>query len=405
MERNNLSNGLVLLCDENGMVERIVSDDYAVTNHESEGKPLTHLFQKESTQKVLDFLGFVKKNRFVYDYSLSLITSDGYFDLSFTGFYLENKVWIVGAGNSSETLHFINQLQQINNEQANFIRLLSKSNYSEKKTVAKTDEHLLDELSRLNNELVNLQREMAKKNAELARLNELKNQFLGMAAHDVRNPLGVILNFSEFLIDENKNTFSEEHKKFLKIIYSSADFLLKLIEDLLDISKIESGKLNLNLQKADLVEFAERNIQLNNILASKKNISIQLNYNQKPVELPFDQQKMEQVFNNLLTNAIKFSYEGSNVMVNIRANKGSVLVEVEDKGIGIPSHLTETIFHPFNKASTVGTAGEKSTGLGLSIVKKIVEGHGGNIAVKSEEGTGSIFYFELPLGCNKVSDD
>jgi signal transduction histidine kinase len=404
MERNQLS-GLVLLCDENGIIDKVVRDDYAISGQDLKGKLVTQLFEKEFTPKVLDFLINVKKRRFVFDFPMTISAGEKSIYLSFTGFFLENNVWMVGTESPSSMLQFINQLQQINNEQANFIRMLAKNNYSEKKNASQTDEHLFDELSRLNNELVNLQREMAKKNAELARLNELKNQFLGMAAHDVRNPLGVIMNFSEFLIDETENTFSEEHKKFLKIIYSSAEFLLKLIEDLLDISKIESGKLNLNLQKADFVEFAERNIQLNNILASKKNITIQLNYDQKPVVFNFDQQKMEQVFNNLLTNAVKFSYEGNNVMVTIRANEGSVWVEVQDQGIGIPSHLTETIFHPFSKASTAGTAGEKSTGLGLTIVKRIIEGHGGSIAVKSEEGKGSVFFFELPVHRDNVRDD
>ena len=404
MERNQLS-GLVLLCDENGIIDKVVRDDYAISGQDLKGKLVTQLFEKEFTPKVLDFLINVKKRRFVFDFPMTISAGEKSIYLSFTGFFLENNVWMVGTESPSSMLQFINQLQQINNEQANFIRMLAKNNYSEKKNASQTDEHLFDELSRLNNELVNLQREMAKKNAELARLNELKNQFLGMAAHDVRNPLGVIMNCSEFLIDETENTFSEEHKKFLKIIYSSAEFLLKLIEDLLDISKIESGKLNLNLQKADFVEFAERNIQLNNILASKKNISILLNFNQKPIELPFDQQKMEQVFNNLLTNAVKFSYEGNKVMVNIHANKGFILVEVKDEGIGIPSHLTETTFQPFSRASTAGTAGEKSTGLGLTIVKKIIEGHGGSIAVKSEEGKGSVFFFELPVHCDNVRDD
>lgn len=187
------------------------------------------------------------------------------------------------------------------------------------------------------------------------------------------------------------------HRKFLELIYSSAEFLLKLIEDLLDISKIESGKLSLNAEPTDFVELAKRNIQLNNTLAGKKNISIKLEYNTEPVILNIDRQKMEQVLNNLITNAVKFSHKNSEVLVRITAGDQKVLSEVIDQGVGIPGKNLEHIFLPFNTASAAGTGGEKSTGLGLFIVKKIVEGHHGKIAIESTEGKGSRFFFELPV--------
>ncbi len=272
-----------------------------------------------------------------------------------------------------------------------------KKSFEVKQEVDANDENLLDELTRLNNELINLQRELSKKNAELARLNELKNQFLGMAAHDLRNPLGIIMSFAEFLEEETKDKLDAEHQKFLHIIYTSAEFLLKMIEDLLDISKIESGKLTLNMEKADLIELTKRNIELNNTLAAKKDIVIQIEYSHKPVMVTIDKQKIDQVFNNLLTNAVKFSYPKSIIDVIITLEKESVLVEVKDEGTGIPAGKTETIFQPFGNTSSTGTAGEKSTGLGLTIVKKIIEGHGGRISVDSEKGKGSRFYFYLPL--------
>lgn len=145
------------------------------------------------------------------------------------------------------------------------------------------------------------------------------------------------------------------HRTFLELIYSSAEFLLKLIEDLLDISKIE------------------------------------------PVILNIDRQKMEEVLNNLITNAVKFSHKNSEVLVRITAGDQKVLTEVIDQGVGIPDKALESIFLPFNTASTAGTGGEKSTGLGLFIVKKIVEGHHGKIAIESTEGKGSRFFFELPV--------
>lgn len=389
--------GLVLLCDEKGVIEKVIRDDFEISGENTARKIFSSFFKKESVPKALDFILSVKRNSVVFDYSLTAKGGDDAFPLYFTGFFVDQKVWVVGAATPSSSLKFINQLQQINNEQANYIRSLVKNNYSFQENQTKNDERLLDELSHLNNELINLQRELSKKNAELARLNELKNQFLGMAAHDIRNPLGIIMSFADFLEEETVDLLSSEHRKFLHIINTSAEFLLKMIEDLLDISKIESGKLNLNLEQTDFIELAEKNVQLNNTLASKKDITIKLSFNEKPVMLLIDKQKIEQVLNNLLTNAIKFSYQGSEVKMNIVKNENTVLTEVVDTGVGIPANQTETIFQPFGKTSSQGTAGEKSTGLGLTIVKKIVEGHGGKINVQSEEGKGSRFYFELPL--------
>jgi signal transduction histidine kinase len=394
MKKEKYINGIVLICDEQGIIEKIVRNDFDLPVQEFVNKPVTKLFESKAVTKVMDFLMHVKNYSIAFDYSLAL--KEQVIPLYFTGFFLDQKVWMIGAGSTSDTLRFINQLQQINNEQANFIRSLVKKNYNTEQIAGKASEQL-NEMSRLNNELVNLQREMAKKNAELQRLNELKNQFLGMAAHDIRNPLGIIMSFAEFLEDQTKDTLSAEHRKFLNIIYTSAESLLKLIEDLLDISKIESGKLSLNLEHTDLVELAEKNVELNNTLASKKDITIKLTYNEKPVMLLIDKQKTDQVLNNLLTNAIKFSHPGSEIKMNIVKNKEAVLTEVVDNGVGIAANQIKNIFQPFNKTSSQGTAGEKSTGLGLSIVKKIVEGHGGHIFVESEKGKGSRFYFNLPL--------
>jgi two-component system, OmpR family, sensor kinase len=397
MKDNKNPLGLVLLCDEKGVIEKVIRDDFKISDENTTGKTFSSFFSKESVPKALDFILSVKKNSVVFDYSLTARVDNDLFPLYFTGFFVDQKVWVVGAATPSSSLKFINQLQQINNEQANYIRSLVKNNYSLQENQPENDNRLLDELSHLNNELINLQRELSKKNAELARLNELKNQFLGMAAHDIRNPLGIIMSFADFLEEETEGILSSEHRNFLNIINTTAEFLLKMIEDLLDISKIESGKLSLNLKPTDFIELTEKNVKLNNTLASKKDIAIKLSFNEKPVMLLIDKQKIEQVLNNLLTNALKFSYQGSEVKMNIVKKENTVLTEVVDSGVGIKASQIETIFQPFNKASSQGTAGEKSTGLGLTIVKKIVEGHGGKISVESEEGKGSRFYFSLPL--------
>lgn len=400
--RDNMQ-GIVLQCNETGVIERIIRDDFGFLNGKLSEKSFISLFEKNMIDKALDFLIQIKKEGFAFDHWLVFSGENNNAPLYFSGFFVEEQVLIFGAANSSAMLSFVHQLQQINNEQANQIRSLAKEKLQQQNPlqndadVPSDENHLLNEMSRLNNELVNLQREMAKKNAELARANELKNQLLGMAAHDLRNPLGNIMAFAEFLEEEIHDQLNTEHLHFLHLISESARFLLKMIEDLLDISKIESGKLNLNFERTDLINLVEQNILLNNALAAKKNITISLEFSHNPMILNIDKQKIEQVFNNLLSNAVKFSFPGGGVKVKITKQGNKVLAEVTDQGTGIPEKYLETIFQPFNQVSASGTAGEKSTGLGLSIVKKIIEGHHGRIAVESKKGQGSRFYFDLPL--------
>jgi signal transduction histidine kinase len=261
----------------------------------------------------------------------------------------------------------------------------------------RSDDAVYDELTQVNNELANLQREMAKANAELALLNEQKNRLLGMAAHDLRSPLGAILSFSEFLQADADASFSEQHREFIATIHSSSKFMLNLINDLLDVSSIESGQLKLNPGPGDLADLVARNVSLNRVLAQKKGITI--DYAAPPGDLPpmlFDSGKIEQVLNNLLGNAIKFSHPDTTIEVSVQAGANSVTVAVRDQGQGIPADELSRLFRNFGTTRVRGTAGEPSTGLGLAIARKIVEGHGGTVAVDSAVGQGSTFSFSLP---------
>ncbi len=258
-------------------------------------------------------------------------------------------------------------------------------------------ETLRKNLLSANNELSNLSRELQKTNAELVKLNELKNQFLGMAAHDLRNPIGVILTYSDFLLEEAGDVLKEEHAQFLAIIRKSSEFMLSLLNDLLDVAKIESGRLDLDLEPADLVALIRNNVTLNQSLADKKSIRIIFRNDMPLPTILMDRTKIEQVLNNLISNAIKFSPLGTTVEVNILKSANHLTVSVRDDGQGIPESERKKLFQPFSRTSVKSTGGEKSTGLGLAIVRKIVMGHGGKIGVDSEVGRGSTFYFTLPL--------
>ena len=252
-------------------------------------------------------------------------------------------------------------------------------------------------LLELNREQSNLSRDLQKKNAEMKKLNELKNEFLGVAAHDLRNPIGIIMGYSDFLLEEVQYCLTPDHIRMLMAIKSSSEFMLHLLNELLDVSKIESGNLNLEKRKVDIVTLVKNNLNLNRFLAQKKNISIQLNTIESAPEIIIDPDKIEQVLNNLISNAIKFSSSNTKIIVNIFMSGKNITVSVTDQGLGIPKDEMSKLFKTFETTSVKGTEGEKSTGLGLSIVRNIINGHGGKIWVDSEVGKGSIFYFSLPL--------
>jgi PAS domain S-box-containing protein len=246
--------------------------------------------------------------------------------------------------------------------------------------------------------------EIAQKNAELAKLNELKNQLLGMAAHDLRNPLTVVNTASSFLLDDASRLLSEEKKHdFMRRINANGEFMLRLIDNLLDVAKIESGRLDLELATGDLCGLIEENLTMNRMLAEKKSIRLDFAPERGVPLFRFDRGKVEQVLNNLISNALKFSAPDTVVTVQASRVNGTVVVSVRDHGQGIPAEELDKLFKPFSKTSVRGTAGEKSTGLGLAICRKIVEGHHGRIWAESEPGKGSTFSFVLPAAGKEQS--
>ncbi|MEQ8221902.1 MAG: hybrid sensor histidine kinase/response regulator [Candidatus Eremiobacterota bacterium] len=263
------------------------------------------------------------------------------------------------------------------------------------------------ELEEANRELIRMKSELEDRNKELNRLNEDKNRLLGMAAHDLRNPIGAIMSYSEFLLEEDKIKADETYADFIGTIRESSEFLLHMVNELLDISIIESGNLKLTLSDVDFISFVKRNITINSVLSEKKGINILFNHDSDIPHVKIDIHKMEQVFNNLISNAVKFSYPGSKIEILIRKHMEELVVSVKDEGKGIPEREFSRLFKPFSRTSVQATGDEASTGLGLAIVKKIVEGHGGKIWVESIVDKGSTFYFSLPVmavsdSCEKI---
>ncbi len=228
----------------------------------------------------------------------------------------------------------------------------------------------------------------------LTELNELKDQHLGIAAHDLRNPLSSIRGMSQMLVEMelDKNT----QTSFLQSIYRVSDQMLTLVDNLLDVAVIESGKFNLKISKENISRLVGERIELMAKNAERKEIRLIADL-QKVTDSLFDADRMRQVVDNLLSNAIKFSPSGS--VVNVTCGQaGRILdITVTDQGPGIPSEDLDRLFDSFEKLSAQPTGGEKSTGLGLSIVKSIVDAHGGEIEVDSEVGRGTTFIIHVPV--------
>ena len=238
--------------------------------------------------------------------------------------------------------------------------------------------------------------ELTLANQKLVELNELKNKFLGIASHDLRNPLASIRGFSKFLLDKGAEVKEDTRLEFLTTIKNVSGNMLELISNLLDISVIESGQLQLNPVKSSIKKLAEEKIHLQQILADKKHIILHADL-EDIEEFYFDANRIGQVMDNLLSNAVKYSPLDKEVFVKLVSNGESITVSVKDEGPGIPKDEQSRLFQHFQKLSARPTGGESSSGLGLAIAQKIVEEHRGSIDVKSEPGAGALFYFSLPM--------
>ncbi len=253
------------------------------------------------------------------------------------------------------------------------------------------------EKGRLVAELAAQKLELERKNDELSRLNDLKNSFLGMAAHDLRNPIGNILMAMSLLTNKKFVLPPEEHEEILAEVDKQAHYMLDLLDDLLDVSHIESGKFTLNPVPIDLESFLREVVQRHHRLAEAKGSVVRL----EPVargEAIADPMRLRQVLDNLISNGVKYSPAASEIVVRAEPEQGDWLVAVQDQGPGLTLDDQKRLFQDFARLSAKPTGGEKSTGLGLAITRRVIEAHGGRIGVNSEPGQGATFWFTLKSG-------
>ena len=390
-------NGLALISSNSGVIQEVIQDDLNLTDQLDPESLLSSLVPSSEFNKVMHFLSRINSSGYTGRWEINTKSAGGIIVLNFTGCSLGSGNLVVSTTSMENLPGYFNRIiHMLPGYDGVLDTNLEKLSHSVNEALLEGVD-LTDEMSRLNNELVNAQRELHRKNIQLEKLNELKNRFLGLAAHDLRNPLSLVTLYNELLLDSLKDRLDEDQKMIFTTIHSSLQHMFELVEDFLDLSVIESGHLKINPEEDDIMETISQSVQLNQAIAAKKGITINLHPDENEVILSFDRRRILQVLNNLLSNAIKFSHRDSSIMIKTEQLIDQFEIRVIDHGTGISDPLQERLFQPFHKEGSTGTDGEPSTGLGLWIVKNIMNEHGGTVRFENNDGPGTTFILALPL--------
>jgi signal transduction histidine kinase len=241
----------------------------------------------------------------------------------------------------------------------------------------------------------------------LRELDRLKSSFLANMSHELRTPLNSILGFADVILEGLDGPLTENMNNDLGLIYKNGQHLLHLINDVLDMAKIESGKMNLNIEKFNLQEIIEEVTSITSNLASEKNLALFIDPDSDhEVEINADKIRLRQVMINLINNSIKFTEKGK-IAIHVSREENNVLIRVKDTGIGIPMELLESVFQEFTQVDTTTTRKVGGTGLGLPISRKLIQMHGGRLWAESTgvDGEGSSFYIFLPIEARINEED
>jgi signal transduction histidine kinase len=253
-----------------------------------------------------------------------------------------------------------------------------------------------DELGTLAANLNHMSGELGRLYRELEAASRHKSEFLASMSHELRTPLNAIIGFSEVLHERMFGELNAKQAEYIDDIMTSGRHLLSLINDILDLSKVEAGRMELELTRFDLPATLHNALTLVSERAARHDVQLQLRLDEQVGPVVGDERKIRQVLLNLLSNAVKFTPAGGRVEMTAVPADGSVEVAVSDTGVGIAPEDQAAIFEEFRQVGTDHARKREGTGLGLALAKKFVELHGGTIWVKSQVGQGSTFTFTLP---------
>lgn len=271
----------------------------------------------------------------------------------------------------------------------NFNLMTAKLRESQKRLKAWADE--------LENEVRRQTEDLRKANDELKRADQMKSEFLANMSHELRTPLNAVIGFSEVLLDKVFGNLNEKQSKYVDNILTSGKHLLRLINDILDLSKIEAGRMEVHLEEFHLEKVVYEVVSIVKPLATKKNLTLEADLSNAPELICSDEGKLKQVLYNLLSNAVKFTPENGSVKVEASKADSHAIIAVSDTGIGIKQEHLARIFKEFYQVDSSYSRKYEGTGLGLALTRKFVELLGGTISVESHEGAGSRFTIRIPI--------
>jgi signal transduction histidine kinase len=275
---------------------------------------------------------------------------------------------------------------------------IAKGNFSQEIIYEAKDEigQLVDTLNTMAKHLQLSFDKLNQQNQELILLNQDKNEFLAIAAHDLKNPLSGILGLSEGILDSNGEMPPEDILEFTTMIKDSAERMFLIITNLLDVNMLESGKISVNLKPIDILPILQNNFQDYVDRAKQKKLTLHLISTQSSYLAYVDKDLVYQILDNLVSNAIKYSPENRNIYLKIFEQQEMIRCEIQDEGQGLTPQDQKKLFSKFQRLSAKPTGGEHSTGLGLFIVKKLVEAQHGRVWCESEIAKGATFIVEFP---------
>lgn len=252
----------------------------------------------------------------------------------------------------------------------------------------------------LNQELSNRSRQLQRANAELTGLNRLKNQFLGMAAHDLRRPINVVMIYTEFVLAEAAAQLSAEHQAFLRTSLAAATDMRRLIDSFLDLAVMESGRLQLDLQPISASDIVAGMLPIAKLTTSRRQLTLTVDVADAARTVLGDIAKLQQVLSNLIDNAIQHSQPGQRIWLSAAWQTERLVFAVRDEGAGLAPALHGRVFEAFERIGTAKSAEERQAGLGLAIARMIVEAHQGRIWIDSQPGRGATISFSLPVAAS-----
>ncbi|PIU41874.1 MAG: hypothetical protein COS99_03125 [Candidatus Omnitrophica bacterium CG07_land_8_20_14_0_80_42_15] len=238
--------------------------------------------------------------------------------------------------------------------------------------------------------------QIKKAEEEMVKAMNIKSQFISLASHELRSPLGIIGMYITSLATGESENLTEKQKEYLNVAKRNIDRLIRLVTDVLNYQKLEAGKMGFKMEKGDINELVEEISKEVRPLMESKKLCIKLSLSKEMPKIMFDKDKITQVLINLINNALKFTDKGGLIIKSVKLKNG-IRISVIDTGMGIKKEDLHKLFRSFSQINTDRGERPKGTGLGLAISKMIIEKHGGSFEVKSEWGSGSVFSFILPI--------